>query len=421
MKSIRELFLDIRQRDRDSVILRFVDNDGLHNISVRRFARDVEDCSVELYKHFDGDPQGRHIAFPVPASYEFVVSLFACELIGGVAVLINPFEEKQKIKELMEYADVDMVIDDPGRYISSDKTEEPDETVFESICAGDPEGFSFLLFSSGTEGSMKGVMLSQRSVLASAKDVTDVFGTIASIRSDIVFESCYTMLPLYHVFGLSIMFTAISGGVIFDLCTDFRYFYRDLKLLNSEIIACPPMAIKMFVADLIRGDRKKCFMDKFASVGKPGARTQIEIRDREVFVRNDSVMLGYYKDPVATANVLKDGWIATGDYGHLDDEGFLFITGRKKNLIILSGGENVSPEELEDRLYENKAIKECIVYAKNDRIAADIYAPELSEEEVMALAGELNKKLPNYKRLSVINYSAVELEKTGSGKIKRAE
>jgi long-chain acyl-CoA synthetase len=253
--------------------------------------------------------------------------------------------------------------------------------------------------------------------------------------------------------------------VVVDLCVDFRQFYRDLQFMNSEIVACPPMAIKMFVSDLKRARREKwgtglkfvfsgaaalpaeaqrtiaengyfvafgygmtelagpsainVYMQKFESVGKAAPRTEIEIRDKEIFIKNDSVMLGYYKNPEKTAEVLKDGWIATGDLGYVDEEGFLFLTGRKKNLIILSSGENISPEELEDKLYSNEKIRECKVYARDEKIAVDIYAPGATEEEIRGFVGEINSKMPMFKAITVIELKDSELPKTSTGKIKR--
>ena len=88
-------------------------------------------------------------------------------------------------------------------------------------------------------------------------------------------------------------------------------------------------------------------------------------------------MLGYYKDPEATAEVIDaDGWFHTGDLARMDEEGFYYITGRKKNLIILASGENVSPEELEKKLALCPAITECIVKEKSQKICAVIYCPE---------------------------------------------
>ncbi len=88
-------------------------------------------------------------------------------------------------------------------------------------------------------------------------------------------------------------------------------------------------------------------------------------------------------------------------------------------MIILSGGENVSPEEIEAKLYENKAISECKVYEKNDSIYADIYAPTMTFEEVKCYVKKLNTAMPLYKRISHVEYKANEFEKTSVGKIKR--
>ncbi len=465
MNSIEELIKDIKGRAKDGILLRYADDAGLHSVTNEKFLSDVERYVRSLYRHFGDDTKGRHIAMVAPVGYEYVVGIFACELAGAVIVLLNPLEEESRIKDMLAKADVDLVIKEPGIFLNSSEDIDESGTEFDSLIKGAADDFAFLLFTSGTEGNMKGVMLSQRNVLASAGDVTGVFGGIASIRSDITFNSCYIMLPLHHVFGLSILFTAISGRVIVDMCIDFRQFFRDLQLMNSEIVACPPSAIKMFVNDLRRGNRSRwgkglkfifsgaatipedeqrliaennlfvalgygmtelagpatinCFMDKFASVGKAAPRTVIEIRDREIFIKNDSVMLGYYKDPEASEAVLRDGWIATGDYGYLDEEGFLFITGRKKNLIILSSGENVSPEELEKRLYENQSIKECRVYGERDKIVAEVYAPEATEAKISEFVDELNSRLPGYKRIYHVIFRDSELAKTASGKIKR--
>lgn len=465
MESICELMRAIAKRPDGDVLLRYVNDEGVQSVTKKRFVEDVERYMRGLHKYFGGKVEGRHIAVVAPTSYEYVLALFAGELLGAVLILINPMEEKSRIQAMVAAADADLVL--INRDGITDILKEADEGNLETDSAikNRPDDFSFLIYTSGTEGVMKGAMLSQRGILSAAGDVTGVFGKIASVRSDISFGSCYLMLPLYHVFGLSILFTAFAGGVVADLCVDFRQFYRDLPLLNSEIIACPPMAIKMFVSDLKR-DRKlkwgsglkflfsgaaalpaeeqktiaengfyvafgygmtelagpaaiNVYMTKFESVGKAAPRTLIEIRDKEVFIKNNSVMLGYYKNPEKTAEVLKDGWIATGDLGYIDEDGFLFLTGRKKNLIILSSGENISPEELEAKLYTNVKIRECKVYARDGKIIADIYAPGATEEEIRGFVGEVNSKMPMFKAISVIELKDSELPKTSTGKIKR--
>ena len=105
---------------------------------------------------------------------------------------------------------------------------------------------------------------------------------------------------------------------------------------------------------------------KAASVGRPMPGTEVRIDNPdengigEVVTRGPSVMMGYYDNEEATAEVLKDGWLYTGDLGYLDDEGFLYLTGRKKTVIVTKGGKNIFPEELEAVIAENELVSEVL-------------------------------------------------------------
>ena len=142
--------------------------------------------------------------------------------------------------------------------------------------------------------------------------------------------------------------------------------------------------------------------------------------DGELCIRGDSIMLGYYKDPEATAEVLDaDGWFHTGDLARVDEDGFYYITGRKKNIIILDNGENVSPEELENLLSKCEAVKECIVREKGKKICAVIYCGEADQQTVRDFITETNRTLPLYKRMSAVEFSTEPLPRTGTGKLLR--
>ena len=138
-------------------------------------------------------------------------------------------------------------------------------------------------------------------------------------------------------------------------------------------------------------------------------------------------MIGYYEDEEATAAAFtSDGFFRTGDIGFVDEDGFIHITGRKKNVIIASNGKNVFPEEIEERLMKNDLIKECVVLQRGEDIVALVYPdPEknLSEDEAQQEVKDaitaLNKTLPTYKHIVKFEIRSEEFEKTPTKKIKR--
>jgi len=189
--------------------------------------------------------------------------------------------------------------------------------------------------------------------------------------------------------------------------------------------------------------------DKFKKPGSvafplPNIEVKIDEPDEhgigEIVVKGPNVMLGYYENPEATAEVLKDGWFYTGDLGYFDKEGYLFVTGRKKNVIVLKNGKNIYPEEIELLLGNVKEIKECMVYGKEDKgkelkITARVipnrefidenYKKGLSDEEIHKIIWEkikeVNKQLVSYKAVKGLEIKNDEFVKTTTMKIKRAE
>ena len=134
--------------------------------------------------------------------------------------------------------------------------------------------------------------------------------------------------------------------------------------------------------------------------------------------------------PQETAETLEDGWLKTGDLGYVDGDGFVYITGRKKNLIILANGENVSPEELENQLSRNPLVKEILVRETEKVIQAEIF-PDFEyakkkhvkdvKGELQSLIDEFNRDIPVYKRIHSLVVRETEFEKTPSKKIKRMQ
>lgn len=165
------------------------------------------------------------------------------------------------------------------------------------------------------------------------------------------------------------------------------------------------------------------------SVGKaiPGVEVKIDNPDEngigEIIARGDNVMLGYFNNEEETNKVIKDGWFYTGDMGHIDNNGYVYICGRKKNVIVLSNGKNVFPEEIETLITKCSAVKECIVYGEDDKICLKaVRDDEYGEDADKAIDEHIknvNEMLIGYKKIKSYVILSEEMEKTTTGKIKR--
>ena len=198
----------------------------------------------------------------------------------------------------------------------------------------------------------------------------------------------------------------ICGGAFLD--QDYIDFFDDIgiNIYNGYgITECSP------IVSVNRAEKRVPH-----SVGKPMSCLEVITINGEICVRGDAVMLGYYDDPHTTHDALAGGWFHTGDLGYVDD-GYVFIQGRKKNLIILPNGKNVSAEELEEHLEHIDAVSEVVVRSENDRIVAEIYSKD--GQNVDAEVDALNRKLPPYKRIAEVRYRDTEFPKTTTQKIKR--
>lgn len=166
--------------------------------------------------------------------------------------------------------------------------------------------------------------------------------------------------------------------------------------------------------------------NRYGSVGHCHPFNQVRIKDDEIQVRGENIMKEYYHDPQTTERSFDDGWFRTGDLGYLDEDGYLFITGRKKNLIILDSGENVSPEELEQQLLQWGAIGEVVVRERQGHIHAEIFGSPASgldgdslKSAIQTAIDGLNRQNPVYKRIVSWELRDTPFEKTASLKIRR--
>ena len=384
----------------------------------------------------------------------------------------------------------------------------------------DRDAMCSLLFTSGTTGMAKGVMLSHKNISANVYNMSKY----VKIRRP---GGGLSVLPMHHTYELTChVFTGLYQGMFIAICEGLRYIQQNLKESGATVMVGVPIVfetmhkkvwkqaeasgaagrlrkmmdlarrtklynrqeamrrifskihtslgnnIALFIAGgaainpqvirdyealgipMIQGYGmtenapiiavNRDYYSKADSVGKPMPGTEVRIIDKdadgigEIICRGPSVMLGYYNDPEATAAVLKDGWLYTGDYGRFDDEGFLYICGRKKNVIVAKNGKNIFPEEIEYLLLEQPFIEEVVVYGavdkKNDDIVvkAEIFPnyenmkaalgdidEKSIQEAIKNEIEEVNDKMPVYKRVKRFKLRDEEFEKTATRKIKR--
>lgn len=395
--------------------------------------------------------------------------------------------------------------------------EEGDRSFLDYDCIADMSQMSALLFTSGTTGTSKGVMLSHANIVASVNAASR--GTIFGPDNTFV-----DLLPMHHSYEITCghLGAANLGGTVY-INDSLKNTLRSITTFKPDSLIVVPLYVetmhKRIWAEIARKGMTRCVralmkassamhragidirrklfkqildglggnlryiicggaplspelvrdFDAFGieicegygitecspliavnrhgkvrlrSVGQPVDNCEVRIADPsadgtgEIEARGRNVMLGYFGNEEATAEVFtEDGWFRTGDVGCMDADGYIYITGRKKNIIILSNGKNIFPEEIEEHLYTSPLIGECVVIGRKNsagdtRITAVIYpsdeAVELegkSEEEKLALIRDavntINRSLPVYKQVRDVELRSEEFEKTTTRKIKR--
>lgn len=439
---------------------------------------------------------GAHVALIGPTSYEWIVSYFGVVNSMGVVVPLDAQLPAEEICELLNRADIQVLIYDELRQDIKEMAEKKCPNIVHMINmqkelpqllaenAGefsvsiDKEKLCAILFTSGTTGKSKGVMLNHRNLADNAVcvDMKIPAGTVSM-----------TLLPIHHAYCFTMdILKGIYIGLVICINDSIRHVQQNLKLFKPEIVLLVPMVVesiynklvsatgilpKKLVAKAAFGGSLKTIcsggaylnpdlIDAFEeygitilqgygmtecspvistnlqgntkkdSVGKLLANCEGKVVDEEIWIRGSSVMMGYYKMPKETEETLVDGWLRTGDLGYIDEDNFVFITGRKKNLIILNNGENISPEEMENEISKDALIKEIIVSGKDNVIEAEIF-PDYEyakkkhikdiPEKLQKIIDDYNKNRPVYKRIHSLKVRETEFEKTPSKKIKRKQ
>lgn len=526
-------------------------------ITYDSFKGDVDALGTKL---IDMGLKGRKIAVIGENCYDWVTAYFAVTAGTGVIVPLDKELSKEEIKRLIDTAECSAVfytntyskifenIDIEFKFemsvyedMRSNQNEAEIRNLIESgkelIESGDrrfidaevaPEQLCSLIFTSGTTGTPKAVMLSHNNIASNIMNTAKIFEIKETDRS-------LSILPIHHTFEstIGIMGLLFKGGSI-AFFEGLRYLNKNLTEAQCTVLIGVPLIFENLYAKIWKTAKKEK-KDKllknavkmgrtlkavgidahkllFKSVYKPlGGKLRIilsgaaaldpkvargfhdlgfvfsqgygltetaplvagipdfetyingykkagscgpalpqgELRiDRpnddgigEIMYKGPNVMMGYYNMPEETAEVLQDGWFATGDLGFLDENGWLYITGGKKNVIVTKTGKNIYPEEIEKYLADIDYISECMVYGTdsedgndtivsvqvriNDEAVEEAIGKNYSDEEVYKLIraeiADINMKLPNWKRIRHIVIRKTDFIKTTTKKIKRQD
>ena len=466
----------------DRVALRWYDEDNKSVAEVRyaQYAQDLRRFVAFLRAEY-GDVRGKRVAILARNSYQYVICMYGTVLAGAVAVPLNLGKNWDGISYELGLTEPVCILHD-GEFAEQEPalTEaygsilqpmdawaayEPAQDVTE---AEDLSALAFIMFTSGTTGRSKGVMLSQKNLFTAMPAFLTPFEDVRSQTGWNTDEfSSLSCLPMFHISAMTSLVSWSITGHCVNLCNDLKYFYRDLGAMRSDVMAVVPVLLKSIYHDVMKGKRERLnglrlltcgaamfdpavlqdLMDRgffiaqmygltetcgdgawnssqeekyLTSVGHVDDSCQYKLEDGELCMRGDPVMLGYYKDPEATAEVLDaEGWFHTGDIARVEPDGYMYLTGRKKNVIILGSGENVSPEELEKLLASCAAIRECMVCERNQRICAVVCCDPDQQDAVRDFVTKVNRTLPLYKHM-VVEFSAQPLPRNAAGKLLRS-
>jgi len=515
----------------------------IEKISFLRLRDDVRALASQLLSM---GCAGKHCALIGKFSYEWALMYYATLSIGAVLVPLDRDWLAEDLADTVKKADAEFLfcdediadkadvislvadIKNPTVYLCA---KEKENTLLSLVEAGaakfsdndkpyfnapiDENALSLLVFTSGTTGKGKGVMLSQRAILS---DLSDIIPYI-----DFTYKTV-GVLPPHHTYGSSVMLighTAIGAEVY--ISAGLRYIPKELKEQKPGHLILVPLYLETFYRRIQAGIKEKgqeATVERAIKLSNAARKVGIDMRTKlfgairssfggelkmvicggaplnpeiveffdaigitilngygitecapivavnrsrrrvegsvgtvldidtvkidspnedgegEILVKGPNVMLGYYKDEAATAAAItKDGYFRTGDYGKLDENNSLFITGRKKNLIILSNGKNVYPEEIENEFVAQPGVIDIIVYEGQSRrgmehnaIVAEIY-PDYSYFEANGIEDikghlkgyidEYNRGAVPYKKISVLKVRKDEFPKNTLRKILR--
>jgi len=481
--------------------------EGKEKVKYKELKESID--KVAGYLHKLDVKKGDRVAILLKNSKEFLYSLFAIQKLGAIPVPINTFLKSHEIDHILSHSGSKYLItekefkkrlkgirridtlkgviwkdlDENGRFNIKWKDLIQNNENLDAIEKTELDDVAVILYTSGTTGTPKGVMLTYKNLISNVENIA-YLGKVSDKDRFIVY------LPMFHTFTLTatLLLPIYLGGSIVIVRSLFPFsnvlkevllkrvtiflgvpevynalskaklpwyfrFFHKIRYFVSGGSALPESTFKRMkelfpkspilegygltecspVVSINRPENPKP-----NSVGPPLPDYQVKIVDDEgkevktgevgeIIVKGDNVMKGYYKNPEATAEVIKDGWLYTGDLGYLDKDGYLYIVDRKKDLII-SKGINIYPRDIEEVLNKHPDIEVSAVVGKKDHLAGEIpVAFIVLKEDVdkktfseLALKIYLKKYLADYK-VPKHFYVIDEMPRNATGKILKRE
>ena len=542
---LKDMLYKMTEKNKNKLAFRVNVDGKIINKTYNEYKNDVEALATKL---IEMGFNNKRIAIIGRNCYEWTTSYMAAVIVG-VVVPIDKECKKDAIIEFINTGEVDCVIAESKylKYISESQELllKKDITLIDMKSSNDylkhsdlladgmklvnegdrrfediqvnPNEMKVLLFTSGTTGNSKGVMLSHNNICSNIISIASIVKVDGS-------TSVLSILPLHHTYECTLGFLLVLyGGGNISFCDGLKYISKNITEYKPTFILCVPLLLEnvhkkiikslkqslskkytekegslidnipFFLRPIVKNKIKKSlggkiktfivgaakvnpdivndffklgikvlqgygltecsplvagnndFYYKADSCGMPIPNVEYKIINQnqegvgEIAVKGPNVMIGYYKDEKKTKEVLDGGWFHTGDLGYIDEDEFLYISGRSKNMILTKNGENIYPEEIEQILNENELVTESLIVGESNgkddvTVKAKIF-PNIeaikdffgntvpSKEEIRQIFSDIvkkvNLKLPNYKHIRSFKIMDEDFERTTTNKVKR--
>lgn len=502
--TVRQIIDNAAEKYGDKTFIRFIRDGKIEERSYKQVRTD----SLAVCRFVRSiSKEKMHIALIGRTNYEYITSLTGTLISGCVTVPFAPETSVDEAVSLFERADIDILFYDESFAVKAEEIKARcpflkklvnlgDEKSFRQLCetysdtseyaqlsdySVNKDECALIIFTSGTTGVRKGVMLSTQALVAN------------NMNNDVKYSDEHlslSILPMHHVFCFSGDYIKnLMEGVGICLNGNLRDLNSNLLTFQPNVMRVVPLIAKSLLQKTrnimrrnpeltpkeaaaqvfgenmtniysggayLNPDIARAY-DEFGfqlrqgygmteagcrisvpfegqspeSVGKVLSICDVRVVEGEIQVKTPSVMMGYYKMPEETAKMFtEDGWLKTGDVGYLDDRNQIFLTGRAKNIIVLSNGENVSPEAIEKKYESDPLVSEAIVSNENDMLVVEIY-PDFQyaegvgveanlEDCLTELMNRFNAKSKPSHVVTRLYVRDTPFQKTASGKIMRS-